>query len=97
MFLGFSVGSGKTDSMSEFNSAANRTIVRSQVGHEWAQCAFSNSRAEAAGRATSTTTRMSGSTLLMASSNLRLVISDFAPGRVSLFSYRARFLTCGPA
>ena len=45
-----------------------------------ARCAFSSSPAEAAGRATSTTTRMSGSTSLMASLNFEVGDKRFRVG-----------------
>jgi len=48
--------------------------------------AVSSSPEEAPGRATSTTTRMSGSTSLMTSLNLASLISDFARAPVSLYS-----------
>ena len=95
MFMGFSVASGMIDWVSISNSAANRMIVRCLHRTQMAQCVFSSSPAEAAGRATSTTTRMSGSTSLMVSLILRLAMSNFAWAPVSPFSCRAKLSTVG--
>ena len=97
MFPGFSVPRGKTDSVSTSNSAANRMTARCLRRTPMAQCVFSSLPAEAAGRATFITTRMSGSTSLRVSLNLRLAASDLGRAPVNPFSYRAEFRTCGPA
>jgi DNA-binding transcriptional MerR regulator len=97
MFLGFSVAAGK-DRLGEhikLGGEPNDCKVSAR-DTDGAMCVFEFTGG-AVGRATSTTTRMSGSTSSTASLNLRLVTSDFAWAPVSPFSYRARFLTCGSA
>jgi hypothetical protein len=100
MFVGFSVAAGK-DRFGE-------QIILSGRGGEPIDCKVSGQDTDGAlsvfefncnraGRATSTTSRTSGSTSLMVSLNLRSATNDFASAPVSPFSYRERSLTGGPA
>src|SRR5207253_794888 len=84
--------------LKQIERIVGRANVEKVAALQWHRKVLQENLAQTAmGRATSTTTRTSGSTSLMASFNLRLVISDFAWGPVSPFSYRAKWLTCGPA